>query len=209
MYYLPKLLKKIHIPAIKDSRISKKAKIEAGSTFINSSIEKYSFCGYDCIVINTDIGAFCSLAGNIKIGLAKHPIEWTSTSCAFYYGRDSIKKVLAQKKYNPSSRRVMIGNDVWIGENAVIMGGVKVGNGAIIGASAVVTHDIGNYEIWAGNPARYIRKRFPEEIIDMLNKSKWWEFSDVELKKISDKIDNPFEFAQNALMMKSRGELML
>ena len=114
-----------------------------------------------------------------------------------------------QKEYNPSSRRVMIGNDVWIGENAVIMGGVKVGNGAIIGASAVVTHDIGNYEIWAGNPARYIRKRFPEEIIDMLNKSKWWEFSDVELKKISDKIDNPFEFAQNALMMKSRGELML
>ena len=52
-------------------------------------------------------------------------------------------------------------------------------------------------------------KIYPEEIIDMLNKSKWWEFSDVELKKISDKIDNPFEFAQNALMMKSRGELML
>lgn len=90
--FLAKFLKKIRLRSITNSFIDSTSKVEAGSTIVNSSFDKYSFCGYDCQIINTTIGSFCSIANNVIIGGAMHPIHWVSTSPVFYKGRDSVKK---------------------------------------------------------------------------------------------------------------------
>lgn len=77
----------------------------------------------------------------------------------------------------------IIGNDVWIGNSAVIMSGVKIGNGAVIAAESIVTRDVGDYEIVGGNPARLIRKRFEDKQIEFLLKLTWW---DLEISLISE-----------------------
>lgn len=204
MYYLVRFLKKLRLPAVKNSKVDYRSKIEGDSQFINSSMGKYSFCGYSCTILNTSIGSFCSIASNVKIGLAKHPIEWGSTSPAFYFGRDSISKRLAKVKYDPNVKKTIIGNDVWIGENVCIKQGVRIGNGSIIGMGSIVTKNIGDYEIWAGNPAKFIRKRFNDDLIDLLTDSNWWNLPDESLKKISNSISNPKEFAGKATVYLKR-----
>lgn len=74
-----------------------------------------------------------------------------------------------------------IGNDVWLGIRTIVLGGVTIADGAVIGAGSVVTKDVGPYEIWAGNPARFIRKRFDDETIRKLLESKWWDWDDEKL----------------------------
>ncbi len=83
-----------------------------------------------------------------------------------------------------SKGNITIGNDVWIGYGAIILSGVCIGHGAVIGAGSVVTKDVGNYEIVAGNPARLIRKRFDDETITQLLALKWWDWP---LEKIRTK----------------------
>lgn len=95
---------------------------------------------------------------------------------------------------------LQIGNDCWIGGNVLITCGChKIGNGAIIGAGAVVTHDIEPYSIVAGNPAKVIRKRFSDEEIDALEKSKWFELTPEKLLKLYQFKDKPVQFANGCL----------
>ncbi|NLL54785.1 MAG: CatB-related O-acetyltransferase [Clostridiales bacterium] len=79
--------------------------------------------------------------------------------------------------------RTRIGNDVWIGQNALIRGGVAIGDGAVIGMGAVVTKDVGPYEVWAGNPARLIKKRFDAETIRRLQELAWWDWPEEEIRQ--------------------------
>ncbi len=78
----------------------------------------------------------------------------------------------------------MIGNDVWIGQNAVILPGVHIGDGAIIGASSVVGRDVEPYAIVVGNPARLVRKRFDDELIALLLRFRWWDKSIEEIDSL-------------------------
>lgn len=189
MYYLARMMQKIKPVAKKNSHISSEAKLEGGTQFINSFIGKYSFCGYDCKIVNTTIGSFCSIASNVKIGLGGHPVNWVSTSCAFYKGRDSISKDMAKLEYCEAIE-TKIGNDVWIGENALIKAGVNIADGAIIGMGSVLTKDVGAYEIWAGNPAKLIRKRFDDETIAKLQKTNWWNLEKEELQRYAECFNN-------------------
>ena len=88
---------------------------------------KYSYCGYDCQIINTEIGNFCSIADNVKMGGAEHIVDWVSTSCVFYKGRDSISVKFAEFERN-FNKRIKIGNDVWIGANVIIKNGCTIGD---------------------------------------------------------------------------------
>ena len=194
MYYLPRLIKKLMPAAIRDSQIDRSAKVEGGSRFISSSMGKYSYCGYDCTIINSAVGAFCSLGDGISIGLASHPLDWVSTSPAFFFGRDSIKKDLASKNYDTSGPQTVIENDVWIGAGAFLKSGVHIGNGAVIGMGSVVTKNIGPYEIWGGNPAKFIKKRFSEETIQRLLCTKLWNASNEIIKEYGKRIDNVEDF---------------
>ena len=81
-------------------------------------------------------------------------------------------------------RTTQIGNDVWIADNAVVLRGISIGTGAIVGAASVVTKDVPPYAIVAGNPAKFVRFRFEQEVIERLQKIKWWELPMTELKGI-------------------------
>ena len=192
-YYWNKILKKLRLSAVKNSHIHKSSKVESGSLVVNSSMDRYSFCGYDCKLINVKIGAFCSLADNVIIGGSAHPIDWVSSSPVFYAGRDSVKKKFSEFEREPDKNTV-IGNDVWIGDRAIIKAGVTVGDGAVIGMGCVVTKDVPPYAIVAGVPAKVIRYRFDNETIDALLKSRWWELSDTELEKHAKSIRFPNAF---------------
>lgn len=189
-YLWNKLIKKLPGSAIASSVIPKQSKVEARSTVINTDMGIYSYVGYNCTVLNCSVGNFCSIADGVLIGLGNHPINWVSTSPAFYYGRDSIPKDLASKEFKHEEKRTIIGNDVWIGARATIKEGVTIGDGAIIGMGSIVTKDIPAYAIAVGNPAKPIGYRFEKDIRDRLLSSKWWELPLDVLKKNADNIDN-------------------
>lgn len=189
-YIYSKIFKKIRGASIKNSKIHSSSKVEAGSSFINSNMDKHSFCGYDCDINNAEIGAFCSIANGVIIGGGAHPIDWASTSPVFYSGRDSVKKKFSE--FNRSKPlKSYIGSDVWIGQNCIIKQGINIGHGAVIGMGSIVTKDVKPYEIVAGNPAKLIRYRFNESICEKLNASKWWELEEQVLEKIAIKIRDP------------------
>ncbi len=137
---------------------------------------------------NIKIGNYCSFAGNVDMYSMNHPMQYFSTSLCLYsplYGEILTNRQIDMKHY----QGLEIGNDVWMGTNAVILPSCnKVGNGAIIGAGSIVTHDVPPYAIVAGNPAKILRYRFDEETIEKLETTQWWNLKLNELKEIAPKL---------------------
>lgn len=183
-YYWAKFFKKLKGKAITNSIIHPTSKIEAGSEIVNSVFNKHSFCGYDCEIINCDIGSFSSIANRVIIGGGMHPLSWFSTSPVFYKGKDSVKAKYSEH-VREEPKRTTIGNDVWIGEAAIIKQGVSIGHGAVVGMGSIVTKDVLPYSIVVGNPAKEIRKRFDKDTIKYLLESCWWDLDDSKLKDIA------------------------
>ena len=127
------------------------------------------------------MGKFCQIAAGVEFIMngANHQMNAVSTF-PFYTleGWDMDPPALSDL---PLKGDTVIGNDVWIGQNAVILPGVRIGDGSIIGANSVVGNDVEPYTIVAGNPARILRKRFDEELIDLLLKFRWWDKSVEEI----------------------------
>ena len=120
-----------------------------------------------------EVGNFCSIAGNVEIFLGgNHRVDWISTF-PFPVFWESAKHFTGQ---SVSKGHVKIGNDVWIGAGAKILSGVNIGDGAVIGASAVITKDVPDYAIVAGNPAKVVRMRFDASQISTLKRLRWWEW---------------------------------
>jgi acetyltransferase-like isoleucine patch superfamily enzyme len=189
-YIISKILKKIRFSSIFKSKIHKKSKVESGSLIVNSFFDKYSYCGYDCEIINTSISSFCSISNNVKIGGENHPINWVSTSPVFYKGRDSINYKFSNFD-RIDQQTTLIKSDVWIGANVLIKQGITIEVGSIVGMGSVVTKNVEPYSIVAGNPAVLIKKRFDDNTITRLLTSKWWEMSDSELKKFAIYFNSP------------------
>ena len=192
-FLLSKFIKKAKIASIKNSNVHQTSKIEAGTSFYNSNMQKHSFCGYNCQINNSDIGSFCSIADNVIIGPASHPYNWVGGSPVFYSGRDSVKAKFS-KFDRQKQKRTIIGNDVWIGINSMIKSGVKIGHGSIIGMGSVVTKDVDPYTIVGGCPAKIIKKRFDDTVIKGLLESKWWDLKESQLKKLAVYIKDPILF---------------
>ncbi|MCI8483531.1 MAG: CatB-related O-acetyltransferase [Lachnospiraceae bacterium] len=152
-YLFAKFMKKIQIPAVRNCKIHKSAKVCSGSNLVNSSLGAYSYVGNYCTVVGAKIGKFCSIADNCVIGGAQHPYKWVSTSPAFIKGKNCMGVNLGENEYR-ASRESRIGNDVWIGDHCLIKGGVTIGDGAVIGMGAVVTKDVGPYEVWGGGTSQ-------------------------------------------------------
>ncbi|MBL8594309.1 MAG: type B chloramphenicol O-acetyltransferase [Devosia sp.] len=128
------------------------------------------------------IGSFCSIgsgAAFIMAGNQGHRNDWVSTF-PFHYMPEIAAFAGAADGFRPAGDTI-IGNDVWIGSEAIIMAGVKVGHGALIGTRALVTKDVEPYTIVGGNPAKPIRKRFADDEIAMLLEMNWWNWTDEQL----------------------------
>lgn len=193
MYYAAKLVKKLHGRAVSDCEIHPSSKIEAGSEVVNSRFDRHSFCGYYCEIINCDVGSFCSIANHVVIGGGMHPMDWVSTSPAFYRGRDSISMKYSEHD-RPAPLRTQIGHDAWIGERALIKQGVVIGTGAVVGMGSVVTRNVEPYAVVAGTPARTIRLRFEPQIVARLLASEWWALDDETLRRAAVHARDPIAF---------------
>jgi len=164
------------------SSVDRKAKVNRSAKIFRSTIGRYSYVGKRSSLVNAEVGAFCSIASDVCVGMGTHDLAKLSTSPLFTEKYNGTGYSWVEQTPFPFEK-VIVGNDVWIGERAMIMGGKTVGDGAVIGAGAVVTKDVPPYAIVGGVPAKVIRYRFPEEIIDRLEASKWWNLPDDKLKK--------------------------
>jgi chloramphenicol O-acetyltransferase type B len=129
------------------------------------------------------IGKFCSIADGaifMMAGNQGHRHDWISTFPFFYQGFETAEDAFQK------AGDTVIGNDVWIGANAIIMPGISIGDGAVIATSTIVTKDIEPYTIVGGNPGKVIKKRFSEEEISILLTLKWWDW---EIEKIKKNLD--------------------
>lgn len=118
---------------------------------------------------NCKVGRYCSIASDAVIGPMNHPIDGLSSSFELCPPRPIE---------NPP---VVIGNDVWVGAKAVVLSGVTIGDGAVVAAGAVVTKDVPPYAIVGGVPARVIKFRFSEDMIQRLQKTAWWRYAPAQL----------------------------
>lgn len=157
--------------------------------FITMSVGAYSYAINFSYWIPTSrthvmIGNYCSFARQLTFNIGRnHNFKNVTT-----YPNSLIKKFFQKKIRSPYYKnpfQIIIGNDVWIGQSVTIMGGVKIGNGALIGANSVVAKDIPPYAIAVGNPARVIKYRFNEVTIKKLLAVKWWNWS---LEKLADNL---------------------
>ena len=160
---------------------------------VNSYIGEGTYINDSSQIYGCKIGRYCSIADNVCTVLGQHPVDkFTSMFPAFYYDTTSQisfsfhkGKSLYSCKRMPqgeSNFNIVIGNDVWIGSHAIILGGVTIGDGAVIAAGAVVTKDVEPYEIVGVVPAKHIKYRFSKEVIDELLSIKWWERSFDDIK---------------------------
>jgi phosphonate metabolism protein (transferase hexapeptide repeat family) len=162
--------------------------IGARSRYTESVLGDYSYDDGDVIITYANIGKFCSIASHVRINPVNHPSNRVTQHHCTYRSRqfgfkDHDDAELFQWR---KSQKCEIGADVWIGHGAIIMPGVTIGTGAIVGSGAVVTKNVEPFEVVVGIPAKPIKKRFNDEIINQLLKIKWWDWD-------RDKLENSFD----------------
>lgn len=169
------------------TKLTKYTHILRGAKLCNVQIGRYSRIGKGCQVTNAVIGNFTAIAANVVITVGQHPTNYLTSHSIFYkkgnwgWHDDWIAPIdFSNKLY------VTIGNDVWIGRQAIIMDGVTIGDGAIVATGAVVTKDVPPFSIVGGVPAKVIKYKFPPEMIERLEEIQWWNLPDEEISKIID-----------------------
>jgi acetyltransferase-like isoleucine patch superfamily enzyme len=147
----------------------------------NCTIGAFSYVGAGSAVWGTDIGRYCSIAGDVTIGPTEHPTDRLTTHLLAFGGTGPFSGAAefeaAQRVTPPwKNRRTTIGNDVWIGTHVTVRRGVTIGDGAVVGAGAVVTKDVAPFAVVGGVPAQVIRWRFERELIDRVLALQWWRY---------------------------------
>lgn len=152
--------------------------------FDSKDFESHVTHHYDFIGDKLIIGKFCQIASGVEFVMngANHQMNCASTFPFYIFG--TWKQTPPTQNDLPLKGDTVVGNDVWIGQNVTILPGVHIGDGAIIGLNSVVTSDIPPYSIYAGNPAKFIRKRFDDEMIELLEKLQWWNKNIEEINSL-------------------------
>ena len=146
------------------------------------------------------IGKFCQIASGVEFIMNGANHQMNAVSTFPFYTLEGWNMNVPSIEDLPLKGDTIIGNDVWIGQNATILPGVHIGDGAIIGANSVVGSDVEAYTIVAGNPARLIRKRFDDELTSLLLKYKWWDQSIEDIQELIPIITNhDLEFVKEFL----------
>lgn len=172
-----------------NSNLDKSSKISRFCKIKNTEIGKYSYVGPSSIINNCSIGNYCSISSNVKIGLGTHPINFLSSSPLFYSKNNIFgKSEYVHLSFNDEIKKTIIGNDVWIGANVLILDGISIGNGSVIAAGSVVTKDVKDFTIVGGVPAKVIKERFNLETRNKIEKSEWWKLGPAKAILISKEI---------------------
>lgn len=168
---------------VQNSRMGAWTMVGARCEVFQSDLLDYSYLVKDVEVFNAEVGKFANIASQVRINPTNHPF-WRATLHHFSYR--SVSHFMADDDDPEISdwrgqKRVVIGPDVWMGHGAIILPGVSVGTGAIIGAGSVVTKNVADYTIVAGNPAKLIRRRVNEDVEAALKRIAWWDWSREQL----------------------------
>ena len=168
-----------------DARLGAYCEVGARTILHEVAMDDYSYVVNDAQITYTTIGKFCSIAAMTRINPGNHPMHratqahFTYRASSYFPGESDDEEFFAWRR----AHHVHIGNDVWIGHGAVILPGRNIGTGAVVAAGAIVTRDVPAYTIVAGNPARIIRRRFPEEITGRLTELAWWDWDHDTLRR--------------------------
>ncbi|QGY02241.1 chloramphenicol acetyltransferase [Methylobacterium mesophilicum SR1.6/6] len=169
---------------IEACRLGRYTEIGARTRLTESILDDYSYIAQDGEVIYTTIGKFCSIAASVRINPGNHPMERASQAHFTYRARAYWPEEADEPAFFDRRRAspVTIGHDVWIGHGVVVLPGRTIGTGAVVGAGAIVTRDIEPYTIVVGNPARPVRRRFPEPVAARLERLAWWDWEHTRLR---------------------------
>lgn len=170
--------KEIHVkPTIRNPNI-----IVGDFTYIaDSEFESHVTHHYDWLGDRLVIGKFCQIGAGVEFVMNGANHQMNAATTYPFYTMAGWKMPPPAVEALPFKGDTVIGNDVWIGQNAVILPGVRIGDGAIVGANSVVSSNVAPYSIVAGNPARLLRKRFDDELIGLMLRFKWWDKSIEEI----------------------------
>ena len=173
--------KEIYVkPTIKSKNV-----IVGDFTYIaDSEFESHISHHYEWIGDKLIIGKFCQIASGVEFVMNGANHQMNAVSTFPFYTLEGWDMNAPAMEDMPIKGDTVIGNDVWIGQNSTILPGVHIGNGAIIGANSVVGNDVEAYTIVAGNPAKPIRKRFDDKLIEILESFKWWDKSIEEINRL-------------------------
>jgi phosphonate metabolism protein (transferase hexapeptide repeat family) len=169
---------------LQEAKLGAYCEVGARTMLLDVEMGDYSYVVNDAQITYTTIGKFCSIAAMTRINPGNHPMHrttqahFTYRSSAYFPGERDEAEFFAWRK----SFRIHIGHDVWIGHGAIVLPGRSIGTGAVIAAGAVVTKNVPAYTIVGGNPARAIKRRFPEDIADRLAELAWWDWDHEALR---------------------------
>lgn len=148
---------------------------------LDVSVDDYSYIsGPINYIESAHIGKYCSIARQTVIGVGDHNYNWVTTHPIIV---SSEYGLIAKNHSEPQKPAPVIGNDVWIGINAIVFRGVKIGHGAVVAAGSVVTKDVEPYSIVGGIPAKHLRYRFDENVVTSLLKIEWWNWNSDKIKE--------------------------
>jgi len=168
-----------------DARLGAYCEVGARTILHDVAMDDYSYVVNDAQITYTTIGKFCSIAAMTRINPGNHPMHrasqahFTYRASAYFPGESDEHEFFEWRR----EHRVHIGHDVWIGHGAMVLPGRSVGTGAVVAAGAIVTKDVPAYTIVAGNPARPIRRRFPETVTNRLAQLAWWDWDHETLRR--------------------------
>jgi phosphonate metabolism protein (transferase hexapeptide repeat family) len=169
---------------LQETKLGAYCEVGARTMLLDVEMGDYSYVVNDAQITYTTIGKFCSIAAMTRINPGNHPMHratqahFTYRSSAYFPGETDDAEFFAWRK----SYRIHIGHDVWIGHGAIVLPGRNIGTGAVIAAGAIITKDVPAYTIVGGNPARPIKRRFPEDIADRLMQLAWWDWDHEALR---------------------------
>ena len=179
-----------------NSSLDDNVRIDRNNHIDSSIIGRFTYTGRNTVILHSNIGAFTSISWNVSIGGANHDYN-RMTQHSFLYNSDNFLVPESESPaYDRFSNDITIGHDVWIAAGVVITRGITIGHGAVIGANSVVTKDIPPYAIAAGIPAKILKYRFDDNIIDKLLKLEWWLWPQEKIRdnfSISSNIPNTLD----------------